>query len=293
MTALHAMTFNIRLETQEPDPADNWEARREPVASFLSSSGADVIGLQEVRPSQLTFLSETLAKAGYSHVGAGRDADGGGEASPIFYKNDCFELVREQTRWLSGTPLVPGSKLRGAGCPRVVTCAELRRRSNDERLFVFCAHLDHHGMAKGKLFGSLPIQAAQAEILLQEVRQFCLVDHYAQIILGDFNSWRSAGAPPVFLREGYKDASCCGDGNVDDQPTFTGFKSGSYLRLAVERAIAEHIDWIFVSSSARTSNYNVHTSQYVNTEGQLRCLSDHLAISSLIHTGESGLVSDS
>lgn len=279
MSAMRVMTFNIRLETNEPDPGDNWSARRSAVAHFLQTSDVDVIGLQEVKPSQYEFLAEALAPHGYAHAGVGRDADGGGEASPIFFKRDRFDLIRERTRWLSETPSEPGSKLRGAGCPRVMTCTALRRSSGED-VFVFCAHLDHYGMAQAQATGKLPIQQAQAEIMLRQVDDFCSDSVGTRIVLGDFNSWRSAGAQPVLARAGYVDSSIV-DGQENNDPTFVGFGSGSALRRACEWVFGGQIDWIFASPGTPMSNYTVHRGQYA-AENTMRRLSDHVPVSTTV-----------
>eukprot|EP00929_Paragymnodinium_shiwhaense_P041601 TRINITY_DN21600_c0_g1_i1.p1 TRINITY_DN21600_c0_g1~~TRINITY_DN21600_c0_g1_i1.p1 ORF type:complete len:293 (+),score=21.11 TRINITY_DN21600_c0_g1_i1:123-1001(+) len=276
--AATALTFNIRLETYEPDPLDNWTCRRDAVLDFLAKSSAAIIGLQEVTPSQLNWLSQGLRQYGYEHVGSGRDASGGGEASPIFVKTESFVLLHHDTRWLSHTPRVPGSKFPGAGCPRVVTCAQLQETASQRELFVFCTHLDHHGMATAKLpFSSgLQVQQEQARILVQQIEDFCHDVTLPRVVLGDFNSWRSAGAHPVLLQNGYLDASMTSA--TPDTPTFVGFQSG-LLRRQVDRAISVQIDWIFATRDLALSEYRVHTTTYPDTHGRDRNLSDHLPVS--------------
>lgn len=281
ISPLRFVCFNIRMETNEPDPADNWSNRRDGVAAKLASSGADIIGLQEVLPEQLTFLARTLGPLGYQHVGTGRGIDGDDEASPIFFKRDVFELRGSQQRWLSDTPSVPGSRLEGAGCPRVVTAALLNVKAYTKDVFVFCCHLDHHGMvsAARRFSNRLPIQARQAEIMLEQIDHFCVSPSAPRIVLGDFNSWRGAGAHAVLSERGYKDASVA-SGELDDTPTFTGFRSGNIVRRVLERLTSAHIDWIFASGGVALSNYRVDPSVHTATDGTHRNLSDHRMIMS-------------
>jgi mRNA deadenylase 3'-5' endonuclease subunit Ccr4 len=40
-------SFNIRMKTQEPDPNDNWDFRKDALLQELVNSQAAIIGLQE------------------------------------------------------------------------------------------------------------------------------------------------------------------------------------------------------------------------------------------------------
>ncbi|CAE7316557.1 unnamed protein product [Symbiodinium sp. CCMP2592] len=297
MRPLRLSSFNIRMETSEPDPGvrrsvsadiqrapiDNWSNRKSDVIKSILASDADIIGLQEVLPDQLRCLTDALHPHGYQHVGLGRGEDGDDEASPIFFKGEVFDLVHHDQRWLSATPSVPGSMLDGAGCPRVVTAALLKTKSSGQHLCAFCCHLDHHGMERAAwpFSRGLHIQAAQAEILLKEVDLFCGrlaagCTHAVRVILGDFNSWRGAGAHQVLCQHGYKDASSAS--GTDSRPTFTGFRSGNIIARLVERWNSVQIDWIFAGGPAVLSNYALGSGSYLASDGKLRNLSDHVMI---------------
>eukprot|EP00930_Biecheleria_cincta_P051793 TRINITY_DN37007_c0_g1_i1.p1 TRINITY_DN37007_c0_g1~~TRINITY_DN37007_c0_g1_i1.p1 ORF type:complete len:335 (+),score=42.73 TRINITY_DN37007_c0_g1_i1:80-1006(+) len=272
---IRVLSFNIRMETHERDAADNWSGeRRDAVVSFLLWVDADVIGLQEVLPSQMQFLQETLAPE-YSFVGIGRDADGGGEASPLFYKVHRFTVESWKSFWLSSklSTGVPGSKFPGAGCPRLATCA-LIKRCDGVKLIACCTHLDHKDM-----HGEYQIQRGQAEILTECLQQFCedsatAVSPCPCMVLGDFNSIRVAGAPPVLVRNGFDDCS-----GGDEQATFVEFDD----RFASDGA-NQHIDWIFVKG-AGYSGYTVYDAKYRNSSGQCRNLSDHTPVACHLHLG--------
>jgi len=98
--------------------------------------------VQEALHHQLLDLLEVLP--GYDYVGSGRD-DGllGGEFSPVLFREDRFELVRQGQFWLSETPGVPGSIGWEAVLPRVVAWAELRNRSDGQAFYVFNTHFSH------------------------------------------------------------------------------------------------------------------------------------------------------
>mmetsp|Transcript_40262 Transcript_40262/g.92574 ORF Transcript_40262/g.92574 Transcript_40262/m.92574 type:complete len:294 (+) Transcript_40262:31-912(+) len=263
MASFRIVSFNIRLDKREPDVDDSWAGeRRDNVALFLQELGADLIGLQEVKPSQLSFLADALSSE-YAHVGFGREKGKEGEASPLFYRKSRFEVVRWQQFWLSETPEVVDSKFEGAGCTRVVTCVHLKQ-TDGIQLFAFNTHLDH--LTTG---GTFAIQAGQASILTRLIDDFCGAETHPRVIVGDFNSPRTLGAPPTLLSAGYNECSA-----GDDTATFVDFDD----TLASSGAI-NHIDWIFIRDMMCCS-YSVLHGKYVHSNGQKRRnLSDHLAIS--------------
>ena len=47
MVRCKVASFNIRMKTNEPDPNDNWDCRKDGVLQALLESQASIIGLQE------------------------------------------------------------------------------------------------------------------------------------------------------------------------------------------------------------------------------------------------------
>ena len=88
-------TFNIRYDN--PSDPISWETRRNDVANLVGFY--DIVGLQEALPHQVEDVAQRLPWM--SHVGQGRDADGGGEACPIFYNHTAWELLHHETLWLA------------------------------------------------------------------------------------------------------------------------------------------------------------------------------------------------
>lgn len=141
---LRVMSYNIRYN----NPADGinaWPHRKDSVAVLIGDRyRVDLAGLQEALKDQIDDLQARLP--GYAWTGKGRD-DGrdAGEFSPIFYRRDRFELLEEDTFWLSATPQVPGSKGWDAAITRIVTWARFRVRDTGRTFYLFNTHFDHRG----------------------------------------------------------------------------------------------------------------------------------------------------
>ena len=81
------------------------------VAELLRMHAPDIFGIQEALPHQISELAAALPD--YAWFGVGREADGGGEGVPVYYRKDRFTLLQSATFWLSE---IPGSALARLGC---------------------------------------------------------------------------------------------------------------------------------------------------------------------------------
>jgi len=78
------MAFNIRYD--EPKYGIHaWPNRQTAVLEMLNDYDVDVFGLQEALDTQLEYIAVNMPQ--YAWVGRGRQAGGGGEYNPIFYKS--------------------------------------------------------------------------------------------------------------------------------------------------------------------------------------------------------------
>jgi endonuclease/exonuclease/phosphatase family metal-dependent hydrolase len=200
---LRVASFNIRT-SRGRDGRNRWRRRRDACIETIRSLSADVIGLQEVRPNQLTHLRRAFP--GTIIVGAGRDANGRGEHASILVTDPRWTLESTETRWLSATPAVPGSVGWDADLPRVVTLARLRRGSTT--LGVANTHLDHKG----------PIARERGAHLI--------VDWLGQepdrpwIVLGDLNAVPTSAPVKTLLAAGFVDPLPLDAGGTEH--SFTG-----------------------------------------------------------------------
>lgn len=248
---LRVMTFNIRYDNPD-DGADAWPNRKEMAASMIRFHEADIAGLQEALKGQIDDLDALLPE--YTWLGVGRaDGQEAGEYSPIFYREDRFEVLRHDTFWLSETPDVPGSKSWDAAIERIATWAEMRDRESGRRFFVINTHFDHRGEVA---------RAESASLLLEKIAE--LSDGLPVVLTGDFNALESS-EPYRVLAGGLSDAF-----KVSEHPhhgptsTWSGFE-------AVEPG--RRIDYIFVNRGFTVMEHGILADTW---DG--RFPSDHLPV---------------
>ena len=138
---IRVMSFNIRYGDVNGVPM---VFRNDLVVREILDVKPDLIGAQEATPQWMTYLKALLPA--YGCVGVSRDNGGEifreGEACPIFYLKERFELLDHGDFWLSDTPDVP-SYAPGAGCPRICTWAYLRDKTTDTPVVHVNTHLDN------------------------------------------------------------------------------------------------------------------------------------------------------
>jgi endonuclease/exonuclease/phosphatase family metal-dependent hydrolase len=140
--ALRLMTYNIRLDLAS-DGENAWPHRRDWVVGQVQWLRPDIFGMQEVLPSQKADLIAGLPE--YEVIGGGRDnGSDQGEASPIGFNTNRFDLLDSGLFWLSATPSVPSMGW-DAAYKRVVTWARLRVHGTKQVLFAVNTHWDNEG----------------------------------------------------------------------------------------------------------------------------------------------------
>ncbi|MFO8116465.1 MAG: endonuclease/exonuclease/phosphatase family protein [Halorubrum sp.] len=139
MTRIRVLSYNVRYANRG-DHHDAWHDRRDAVGGLVRFHRPDVAAFQEPLPGQRRDLRERLPS--YEFVGRGREAGGEGEGCPIAARVDRWEIVDDDTFWLSETPAEPSTDW-GAAHPRIATWARVRAVDGTAELLVVNTHFDH------------------------------------------------------------------------------------------------------------------------------------------------------
>ena len=229
--AIKVMSFNIRLDVKS-DGDNQWDKRKEKVASLMNYYEADFIGAQEVQHHQLMFLQERMKSYGY--IGVGRD-DGkeAGEYSCIFYNKDKFDVVKQSTFWLSQTP---DSVSMGwdAACNRVCTYGLFRVKQTKRMIWVFNTHFDHMGVTA---------RIESARLITSRIESLTGSQQYPVVLTGDFNS-KPEDAPVQYLENKFLNSRAISEQAAYGPPdTWNGFE--------FDKIPAGCIDHIFIGRNEK------------------------------------------
>jgi endonuclease/exonuclease/phosphatase family metal-dependent hydrolase len=266
---LRVMSFNIRYATPRDIPSGNaWPQRKELVFKTIEAFDADVMGLQEVLPTQGEELKTRFA-ATHDFIGVPRnDGKAAGEMVPVLFRRERFEKVRDGTFWLSATPDVVGSKGWDADLPRIVTWVELRDRQNDNRpLLFFNTHFDHLGKQA---------RIESAKLMRKRLTELAGDRDVAVVVTGDFNVPQysppykellggGADATPQLV-ETFKEAN---PKPTTQDYTFHGFVG--------QNTRADRIDWVLRSDHFRTLKASID-----RTNNNGRYPSDHYPVTAVL-----------
>ncbi len=240
-TEIKVMTFNIRYDNSA-DGINAWPNRIGLVGDYLREESPDIVGFQEALHHQVLDLEKMMP--GYARVGTGRD-DGleGGEYSPVFFREDVFDLVNHGQFWLSETPDVPGSIGPGAVLPRIASWAHLRIKSTGKELFVFNTHYSHV---------SDEARWLSARIMSERMKQ--IAGDKALIVTGDFNldieSETYQRLAVLFLNENHLINA------TETEPTYALLQEGTFNGFGFTE-VQPFIDFIFVSPHFQVINSSI------------------------------------
>ncbi len=240
MNPLHAqpvrvMTYNIRLD----NPADGlnaWSNRKEFLIEQIKKANPDIIGVQESLPNQVTYLASALSD--YEKVGVGRDENGQGESTTIFFRKKRFELKEHHQFWLSETP-DSLSKGWDAAIRRICTYALLYDKQAKLSCWIFNTHFDHVGSVA---------RLKSAELILKKISEANTAG-LPVVLMGDFNATPES-APIQKLGVDLRDARLIAMKRMaGPEGSFNAFDS-SHLAQAL-------IDHVFVSPHITVKEYSV------------------------------------
>lgn len=251
--ALKIITYNIRLDTPS-DGENDWSHRKDFFCSQIQFYEPDIFGVQEAKPNQVIDIATALSH--YNYLGIGRDGDGKGESSNIFYNKERFSVKETNTFWLSEIPDIP-SKGWDAAFNRVCTYALFKDLKTKKTFWVFNTHLDHVG-EEAKTKG---IQLILSKIEMLNSKK------YPVIFMGDFNTEPHENRI-VELRKVMDDSR-----EVSEQKPFG--PSGSFNNFKHDEAVTKLIDYIFIS---KNSFFKIKKYAVLSDAKDLKYPSDHLPI---------------
>lgn len=181
--AHRVLTCNIRVALDEDEAKGvGWSARRDICLKVIGSKKPDIICLQEVLKVQADdFRKHFSSFQLFGFDGPEMDAHPTGyhgiAKNPILFSKDRYELLTGGTYWLSGTPLVAGSKSWETARARHANWVRLREKKTGKELRIVNLHLDHVS-AEAKI--------QQAKMVVDESAQY--QPDFIQILTGDFNT---------------------------------------------------------------------------------------------------------
>lgn len=231
--SMKVITYNIRYDNPQ-DGENAWPKRKQNVFALLKKQDPDVFGVQEALHHQLADITTQLD--GYTYVGVGRD-DGKqkGEYSAIFFKRERFELLEQNTFWLSETPDVAGSVSWDAAITRIATWAMLLDKKYNRKFLFVNTHFDHKGVEARK---------QSAELLKTKIAD--LAQDIPSILSGDFNC--TPNEPPYQILT---------NGGLIELIDHSSQPAGTFCGFAVDSIPCKTIDYIFTTNEWRADKYTV------------------------------------
>jgi endonuclease/exonuclease/phosphatase family metal-dependent hydrolase len=250
---LKLMSYNIRLDVAS-DGQNAWPVRKDFFASQIQFYEPDIMGVQEAMPNQVLDLEQMLPQ--YNQVGIGREGQGKGESSNIFYKKEKLKVITTNTFWLSETPDAI-SKGWDAACHRVCTFALFQDITSKRKFWIFNTHLDHIGEQA---------RANGIKLILLKIEQYN-TDQYPVVFMGDFNL-EPNDKSIVALKMQMNDAS-----EISLQQPFG--PNGTFNNFEFDKPVSKRIDYIFISKEAKSE---VKKYAVLSDSKDLRYPSDHFPV---------------
>ncbi|MBR3438959.1 MAG: endonuclease/exonuclease/phosphatase family protein [Clostridia bacterium] len=234
------MTYNLKVSGVGQYAPD----KRAPLlAENIRAYMPDSFGCQEASVSLLAMVSGEL-ESDYAYIGLGRDKNNTGEASPVFYLKEKYDLVDSGTFWLSKTP-DEVSKGWDANYNRVCTYAVLKNKETGFTYAHFNAHFDHIG-----------IIARQESISLvtKKIAEIC--PDIPVLFSGDLNDEEGSVMYNMALESGLRDSKFLAEKTMDSL-TYHGYSAFT------EATRTKPIDFIFVNDFITSvASYEVDLTKY-------------------------------
>lgn len=248
---LNVGSFNIS--------SNNWDCRKNNVASLVRFYEFDVFGTQEGTDSQLKDVAgdeyDYIYADGFwrrkEHIAKGKSQHNG-----LFWLKDKFSLLDSGRFWLSETPDIDSFGWDAAekrGC----IWAKLKEKSTGKNFFFFCVHLDHIGNEA---------RLQSAKLILNRIRE--IAGEEPAFCVGDFNGSPNSKHIQAFQADGM----LINSRSISQMPpygtlsTFVGYGKEPIWD-------GDMIDYIWVTKKVAVKKYGV-----LNDMPYGKRLSDHFPV---------------
>jgi endonuclease/exonuclease/phosphatase family metal-dependent hydrolase len=256
--SLRVGTFNIRCLSSSDTGYKNWEFRKGNCVKIVNDNSFDVIGFQEVTPSQGDYLKSKLTDYTFHLIGRD-DGESAGEAVGVAFKTSKYSIVKKGRFFLSPTPDVVSSPYPGwvstdPGRNRVVAWTILKDKATGRQFMYMATHLE---VSKTD---AVTIRLKSAELICSYQSKIN-PDGLPCILVGDMNSKPTEDSHVVFKKsftDSYFAAEALGvrygyKGTFNDHV----YTPENYLDNQGLR-----IDYIYYHGSIDISKYQVVSDKY-------------------------------
>ena len=232
---IRVATYNVRGPNDRSP--NSWRDRLPRMVRTIRENQFELIGTQETLSGPIADLKESLK---FNSFGVGRDRRKGDEHNAVFYDPGRFDVVSQETFWLSADPDTPGSSAWDSSLPRICTWGLLLDRRTGKRFVIANTHLDHRS-AMARIQG--------VNVILTRLAP--MIEKYPFILTGDFNS--TPDDMPVRrvlgVLKNARDVSETDHYGAGDE-TFHDFHVNRK-----ERSFRKPIDFIFVNDRVRVLSH--------------------------------------
>lgn len=267
----------------------SFAARASCFADFLNTYQPDVVALQEIATDWYFYLHEVLPSLGYTYVevkvqtgsqnGATVPTYASDSSNPIIFKTDKFDLVEQDTRFISKDYLPEDSGWDSVNRMRMVSYATLRSKATGKVFNVLSTHGVLTGDKAKLLHGDVAIEVAN-EVSAKN-------GNCPTFIAGDWNMDEgSKYYQNLVSGTGYENSRYTAKYSTY-RFTTCGFGHHPYGTTNKEQAWSEEasvIDHVLVTEGTQIKYYKVIDQAYYNVESATQYptrdmrISDHSAV---------------
>ncbi len=196
-TKLKAATFNIRFENDNDADERSWTFRRTGVVQLIQDYDFDIIGFQESRSGQKTYLQSSLADYTFFDTP---------EEPCMAWKAAKFVEIERGYFYLSATPDEPSNPYPGwvstdPGRRRLCQWVKLEDRASGKKVLYLNTHLEV--ASSGTSISedeAVTIRTKSAELICNRIASLNPTGEYAVILGGDMNSSTTESAHADYFK---------------------------------------------------------------------------------------------